>query len=181
MPVATAGTQRPGKMFDLTSSKLLILAVVALLVVGPKDLPALLRTVGRYLGMIKRQADEFRAQFEEAMRESEIAELKKEVEDLGKEAKETLGEATRSVEAQIGDVNRELNETIAEVEKPLEPKAELESLPQEVPQFPDVALPEPSDADAVAPKAPPTAAPPDRPRVEAAAADAGAGAGRSGA
>ena len=57
-------------MFDLTSSKLLILAVVALIVVGPKDFPALLRTIGRYMGMIRRQANEFRAQFDEAMREN---------------------------------------------------------------------------------------------------------------
>ena len=59
-------------MFDFTSSKLLILGIVALLVIGPKDLPALLRTIGKYVGIIKRQAAEFRAQFDEAMRESEL-------------------------------------------------------------------------------------------------------------
>ena len=46
-------------MFDITSSKLLILAVVALIVVGPKDLPILLRTIGKYLGIIRRHAAEF--------------------------------------------------------------------------------------------------------------------------
>src|SRR5215471_12981446 len=69
-------------MFDFTSSKLLILGIVALLVIGPKDLPALLRTVGKYVGIIKRQAAEFRAQFDEAMRESELAELRKSVESI---------------------------------------------------------------------------------------------------
>ena len=59
-------------MFDITSSKLLILGIVALLVIGPKDLPALLRTIGKYMGIIKRHAAEFRAQFDEAMRESEL-------------------------------------------------------------------------------------------------------------
>ena len=68
-------------MFDITSSKLLILGIVALLVIGPKDLPALLRTIGKYMGIIKRHAAEFRAQFDEAMRESELDELKKEVEN----------------------------------------------------------------------------------------------------
>ncbi len=48
-------------MFDITSSKLLLLGIVALFVVGPKELPALLRTVGKYMGMIRRQAAEFRA------------------------------------------------------------------------------------------------------------------------
>ena len=59
-------------MFDITSSKLLILGIVALLVIGPKDLPALLRTIGKYMGIIKRHAADFRAQFDEAMRESEL-------------------------------------------------------------------------------------------------------------
>jgi sec-independent protein translocase protein TatB len=70
-------------MFDITSSKLLILGIVALLVIGPKDLPALLRTIGKYMGIIKRHAADFRAQFDDAMRESELAELKKEVEKVG--------------------------------------------------------------------------------------------------
>jgi Tat protein translocase TatB subunit len=64
-------------MFDITSSKLLILGIVALLVIGPKDLPALLRTIGKYMGIIKRHAADFRAQFDEAMRESELEQLKK--------------------------------------------------------------------------------------------------------
>ena len=47
-------------MFDITSSKLLILAIVALIVVGPKDLPVLLRTVGKYLSIVRRHAADFR-------------------------------------------------------------------------------------------------------------------------
>lgn len=105
-------------MFDLTSSKLLILAVVALIVVGPKDLPALLRTIGRYAGMIRRQANEFRAQFEEAMRESELAEIKKEVEKLGDEARSTLNETGSAVETHMSDVTREMNESLSEIDKP---------------------------------------------------------------
>jgi sec-independent protein translocase protein TatB len=85
-------------MFDITSSKLLILGIVALLVIGPKDLPALLRTIGKYIGIIKRQAAEFRAQFDEAMRESELADLKRDVESLGHEAEQTMRAAEQSVE-----------------------------------------------------------------------------------
>ncbi len=99
-------------MFDLTSSKLLILAVVALLVVGPKDLPALLRTVGRYLGMIRRQANEFRSQFEDAMRDSELADLKKEMQDLGEETNKSLREATDSIETDMRSINSDLDETL---------------------------------------------------------------------
>ncbi|MGE0765404.1 MAG: Sec-independent protein translocase protein TatB [Hyphomicrobiaceae bacterium] len=110
-------------MFDLTSSKLLILAVVALIVVGPKDLPALMRTIGRYMGMIRRQANEFRAQFEDAMRDSELSDLKKEVEQLGEDARSTLRETGNAVESHVGDVTREMNASLSEIDKPdtLEP------------------------------------------------------------
>ena len=71
-------------MFDITSSKLLLLGIVALLVIGPKDFPALLRTIGKYVGIVRGHAKEFRAQFDEAMRESELADLKKDVENIAR-------------------------------------------------------------------------------------------------
>src|SRR5262249_54953818 len=92
-------------MFDVTSSKLLILGVVALLVVGPKDLPALLRTIGRYMGIIKRHAAEFRAQFDEARGEAELDQLKKEVEGLGNTAEAHVRAAEQSLETELGNVN----------------------------------------------------------------------------
>lgn len=95
-------------MFDLTSGKLILLAVVALLVLGPKDFPILLRTVGKYLGIIKRQADEFREQFNEAIRESEFDQLKKEVEQLGREAEQTLHETGKAIETDIDSVRSEV-------------------------------------------------------------------------
>jgi len=96
-------------MFDITSSKLLILGIVALLVIGPKDLPALLRTIGKYMGIIKRQAAEFRAQFDEAMRESELQELKKSVESVQQEAEASMREATASVEKQLADARQDVD------------------------------------------------------------------------
>jgi sec-independent protein translocase protein TatB len=80
-------------MFDITSSKLLILAIVALIVVGPKDLPVLLRTVGKYLGVIRRHAADFRAQLDEAIREAELEDLKKDFESVGREMRSTIEEA----------------------------------------------------------------------------------------
>jgi sec-independent protein translocase protein TatB len=88
-------------MFDITSSKLLILAIVALIVVGPKDLPILLRTLGKYLGVIRRQAAEFRSQFDEAMREAELDHLKKEFEDVTREVRATMDAGTRILDRQI--------------------------------------------------------------------------------
>ena len=88
-------------MFDITSSKLLILAIVALIVIGPKDLPILLRTVGKYLSIIRRQAAEFRGQFDEAMREAELDGLKKEFEDVSSEVRATMDEGGRAIDSQI--------------------------------------------------------------------------------
>ena len=73
-------------MLDIGGSELLVVAVVALLVVGPKELPALLRTIGRAIGVVKRQAQEFRTQFDDAIRDTELAELKDSVDELKAEA-----------------------------------------------------------------------------------------------
>ena len=69
-------------MLDIGWMELMVVGVVALLVVGPKELPALLRTIGRFVGMAKRQADQFRAQFDEAIRETEFEDLRREMDDL---------------------------------------------------------------------------------------------------
>jgi sec-independent protein translocase protein TatB len=70
-------------MFDIAWSKLMIIGVVALIVIGPKDLPAVLRTVGELVGKLRRMADEFRGQFNDAMREANFDDLKKDMTDLG--------------------------------------------------------------------------------------------------
>lgn len=96
-------------MFDLTSSKLLILGLVALIVVGPKDLPLLLRTIGKYVGMIRRQANEFRAQFDEAMRDQELANLKAEMEAVKSDLTSTVNNATSAVRDDIDTVSRDID------------------------------------------------------------------------
>ena len=69
-------------MFDIAWSEFLVVAVVALVVVGPKDLPALLRNVGRMVATVRRMAGEFQTQFNDAMREAELDDLKREVTGL---------------------------------------------------------------------------------------------------
>jgi sec-independent protein translocase protein TatB len=96
-------------MFDISWSEILIIGIVALLVVGPKELPALLRTIGKYMGVVKKQAAEFRAQFDEAMRETEIEQLRKDVEDIKSDTQAALRDVERSVETEISDAKRELD------------------------------------------------------------------------
>ncbi|CCB65904.1 MULTISPECIES: Sec-independent protein translocase protein TatB [unclassified Hyphomicrobium] len=69
-------------MFDISWSELLILGIVTLVFVGPKELPVFLRTLGRYAGMVRRHANDFKAQFDAAMREAELDSMRKEVEQM---------------------------------------------------------------------------------------------------
>jgi sec-independent protein translocase protein TatB len=69
-------------MFDIGWSELLVIAVVAIVVVGPQDLPKLMRSVGHYAGKLRRAASDFQRQFEDAMRESEIEEMRKSLENV---------------------------------------------------------------------------------------------------
>ena len=62
--------------------ELVVIAVVALLVVGPKDLPIMLRKLGQFTARMRGLANEFRASFDEMARQSELDELRKEVEAL---------------------------------------------------------------------------------------------------
>jgi sec-independent protein translocase protein TatB len=64
-------------MFDIGWSELLVIAVVAIIVVGPKDLPRMMRTFGSYAGKLRRMAADFQRQFDDAMREAEIEEVRK--------------------------------------------------------------------------------------------------------
>lgn len=65
-------------MFDIAPLELLLVAVVALLVIGPKDLPLALRTMGKWIGKIRRMSGHFRAGVETMIREAELAEIEKE-------------------------------------------------------------------------------------------------------
>ena len=58
-------------MFDFDASKFVLIGIVALIFIGPKELPGVLRTVGQYMGKVRRMASEFQGQFTEAMREAE--------------------------------------------------------------------------------------------------------------
>src|SRR5437763_6758954 len=68
-------------MFDISWGKLVIIGVVALIVIGPKELPTVLRTVGQWMSKIRRMASEFQGQFQDAMREAEMADLKKQFDE----------------------------------------------------------------------------------------------------
>jgi sec-independent protein translocase protein TatB len=74
-------------MFDISWGELMLIGVVALIVIGPKELPGVLRMVGQWVGKIRRMAGEFQSQFQEALREAEMADLKKQVDELNSAAR----------------------------------------------------------------------------------------------
>ena len=69
-------------MFELDWGKLVVIGIVALIVIGPKELPTVLRTLGQYMAKIRRMASEFQGQFQDALREAEMSDLKKQAEEM---------------------------------------------------------------------------------------------------
>src|SRR5579864_8594899 len=101
-------------MFDISWSEFAIIAVVALIAIGPKELPGVLRMVGQWMGKARKMAAEFQGQFQEAMREAEMADLKKSFDEV-KEA--ATGFASGNVMTSLQkDVSAALN--IDEIDKP---------------------------------------------------------------
>jgi sec-independent protein translocase protein TatB len=96
-------------MFDIGWGKLVIIAVIALVVIGPKELPAVLRTLGQWMTKIRRMAAEFQGQFQEAMREAEMADLKKHVDSLH-ETTSNLGSGFDPLESTRKDIEALMEE-----------------------------------------------------------------------
>jgi sec-independent protein translocase protein TatB len=92
-------------MFDIGWGELVVIGVVALIAIGPKELPGVLRTVGQVMAKVRRMAAEFQGQFNEAMREAELADLKKTVEETtsGITNFDPLGSTKRDIEKAFED------------------------------------------------------------------------------
>ena|SRR5579864_3015737 len=109
-------------MFDFSWGELVIIGAVALIVIGPKELPTVLRTLGQWMTKIRRMASEFQGQFQEAMREAEMADLKRE-----------LDTATRGFGSHFDDPFDETNRP-----KPESPKSDLPTPDSSTASTPDL-------------------------------------------
>jgi sec-independent protein translocase protein TatB len=115
-------------MFDFFSwQHLSIMLVVALVVVGPKDLPRLMNMAGKWAGKARAMATEFRRSFDEMARESELAELRKEIEDLKKNNPvNDLANSMASVESEVNSSMEAVNTApahVAEAAETVEPRS----------------------------------------------------------
>src|ERR1700760_2818319 len=124
-------------MFDIGWSEFAVIAVVALIAIGPKELPGVLRMVGQWRGKARKMASEFQGQFQEAMREAEMADLKKSFDEV-KEAASGFTSGGGLMTSLQKDVTEALR--IDEVEKPAEATAAIE--PPASPTTPEAPKPE---------------------------------------
>jgi len=107
-------------MFDIGWSELVVIAVVALIAIGPKELPGVLRMVGQRMGKARKMASEFQGQFNEAMREAEMADLKKSFDEVKEAATGlTSGNIMTSLQKDVSDAMQ-----IGDIDKPKEPVQE---------------------------------------------------------
>jgi sec-independent protein translocase protein TatB len=149
-------------MFDLAWSHILLIGVVALLVIGPKDLPRVLRTVGIWVGRARSVAREFQSSLDQMIREAELEEVRKQVETAATlDLDQTIGKAIDPG----GELKQSLAETTiadAPAAAPAEPTLPA---PPDTPVAPaEAALPAPeAEAAPEMPAAPPQAAPEEAP------------------
>ena len=95
---------------EVGGSELILIAVVALIVVGPKDLPIMLRKVGQFVGKLRGMAAEFRASFDEMARQSELDELRREVEAMRRGQSFDMSSTSAAADEVHGDVSQIFNE-----------------------------------------------------------------------
>jgi len=133
-------------MFDIGWSELVVIAIVALIAIGPKELPGVLRMVGQWMGKARKMAAEFQGQFQEAMREAEMADLKKSFDEV-KEA--ATGFTSNNVMTSLErDVGKALD--IDSIDKPAASATETAAIePPVTPTTPEMPIPETfTEADA---------------------------------
>jgi sec-independent protein translocase protein TatB len=132
--------------------ELLVIAAIALIVVGPKDLPILMRKVGRFVAHLRGMAAEFRASFDELARQSELEELRREVEAMRQAAQQPASAAADAVG--LNQVKAEIETHLADPHAPPpEPGPHAIGPLGETLSEPEPSPPEPAPAPAPAPEA----------------------------
>jgi sec-independent protein translocase protein TatB len=125
--------------FDIGWTEIALIGGVALIAIGPKELPGALRTAGQWVGKARRLAQDFQSQFQEALREADIAEMKKQFDDAANAAAATPSNLLGST---VNDVKDALV-LDAPPPPPAEPTAEthVEALEHSAAATSDVAAP----------------------------------------
>jgi sec-independent protein translocase protein TatB len=145
-------------MFDIGWSELVLIGVVALIAIGPKELPGVLRMVGQWMGKARKMASEFQGQFQEAMREAEMADLKKSFDEVKEAASGFAGNnLMTSLQKDVSDALR-----VDALDKPAETTTTAVEPPASSIEAPTTS----SDASTTSSDAPVTPTTPEAPTPE---------------
>ncbi len=102
-------------MFDIGWTEILVIVIVTILVVGPKELPGLLRTIGKTVGSMRKMAGDFQSQFNEALREAELDDVKNTIGDVRKlNPTNAIKDAVTKEIGSLDDVKEELKKDLNE-------------------------------------------------------------------
>jgi sec-independent protein translocase protein TatB len=171
---------------EVGASELLLIAIVALIVVGPKDLPVLLRRLGQFMAKLRNMASEFRASFDEMARQSELDELRKEVEAMRRGQFVDMAAHDEQMRSTVGEIEQSLSDVGVQLHPPMsyqydshaEPAPEAPPLTiaeAPKPKKPRAAKPKAAAAKSNSPKTKPSAEKPAAGRTPRAKKTAGAG------
>lgn len=101
-------------MFDMSWGEVMVIGGVALIVIGPKDLPKALRTVGQMTTKVRRLASEFQSQFNEAMREAELDDVRREVEGLNRDVRTATSGAFNPIQTIRDELKTAVEKPVAD-------------------------------------------------------------------
>ena len=132
-------------MFDIGFSELVVIAVVALIVIGPERLPKAARTMGHLFGRLQRYVNDVKADINREIELDELRKLQKEVQTAAADLKSSVETAARGVESGVRDVERDLNAGASESAP--DPEAARLSEPAPLPNEPGGELADAAPAE----------------------------------
>ena len=110
-------------MFDIGFSEILVIAVVALVVIGPERLPKTARTLGHLFGRLQRYVHEVKRDIQRELELEELRKLQQNVQSAAKEIEESMASATRDVQQNVRDVEAALSATADSAASSAQPPA----------------------------------------------------------
>ncbi|MGH6910763.1 MAG: Sec-independent protein translocase protein TatB, partial [Phenylobacterium sp.] len=117
---------------DVGATEYLVIAIVALIVVGPKDLPMLLNKLGQFLAKLRSMASEFRASFDEMARQSELDDLRKEVEAMRSGQLTDMAAKASESSTTFEEINQGLTDVGVQLHPPMSYQYEAAAVAEEM-------------------------------------------------
>ncbi len=135
-------------MFDISWTEFLLIGIVALIVIGPKELPGVMRTLGQYTRKIRSMAADFQNQFQEALREADMADLKKQVDDMAQGVTKDLTslDPLKSVREDVESIGKDLEKPLGTPAAPSAGEAQPETTAASAPIMTETVVLPPAEA-----------------------------------